>query len=76
MKSDLTPLMDKPLWPLSSYAPAKHEPILLGGLDESPEELRVRASTAKQAGNFNEYVSHLLQGYISSPNQVHHLDIV
>ncbi|KAF9458474.1 hypothetical protein BDZ94DRAFT_1226234 [Collybia nuda] len=58
MKSDLTPLMDKPLWPLSSYGPAKHEPILLGGLDESPEELRFRANTATQSGNTNEYTTY------------------
>lgn len=72
MKSDLTPLMDKPIWPLSSYGPAKHEPILLGGLDESPEELRVRAFTAKQSGNFDEYVSDSHQRPISHPDLVRH----
>jgi nucleoporin NUP42 len=54
---DLTPNKEKPLWPLSSYAPSKHEPLLLPGLDESPEELRVKAFTALKAGNINEYVS-------------------
>lgn len=57
MTSDLTPQTDKPLWPLSSYGAAKHEPTLLKDLDESPEELRVRAATAIRAGNVNEYVS-------------------
>ena len=54
---DLTPNKEKPLWPLSSYGPSKHEPLLLAGLDESPEELRVKAFTALKAGNINEYVS-------------------
>lgn len=55
--NDLNPGTDKPLWPLSSYAPAKHEPLLISGLDESPEELRVKAVTALKNGNINEYVS-------------------
>ena len=58
MTKDLTTQVDKPLWPLSSYGPAKCEPNLLSGLDESPEELRVRAVTALRAGNGNEYVGH------------------
>jgi hypothetical protein len=58
MTKDLTAQVDKPLWPLSSYGPAKQEPNLLSGLDESPEELRVRAVTALRAGNANEYVRH------------------
>jgi nucleoporin NUP42 len=57
MTTDLTPQSDKPLWPLSSYGAAKHEPTLLKDLDESPEELRVRAVVAIQAGNINEYVN-------------------
>ncbi|TFK69409.1 hypothetical protein BDN72DRAFT_840374 [Pluteus cervinus] len=56
--SDLTQHKDKPLWPLSCYAPAKGEPNVLSGLDESPEELRVRAHTARQAGNLSEYVTY------------------
>jgi nucleoporin NUP42 len=56
MTKDLTANVDKPTWPLSSYGPAKYEPTLLGGLDESPEELRLRAATALQASNANEYV--------------------
>lgn len=61
MASDLKTGGDRPIWPLSSYGPAKHEPVLLGGLDESPEELRVRAFTATQAGNINEYVTNLIR---------------
>jgi nucleoporin NUP42 len=56
MTKDVTPLQDKPLWPLSSYGAAKYEPIVIGGLDESPEELRVKAVTALKAGTINEYV--------------------
>jgi nucleoporin NUP42 len=57
MKTDLTPQSDKPLWPLSCYGAAKHEPTLLKDLDESPEEMRVRAVAANQVGNINEYVN-------------------
>lgn len=53
---DLNPKGEKPIWPLSSYAPFKHETTLIGGLDVSPEELRVQAATAVNAGNVNEYV--------------------
>ena len=45
------------MWPLSSYAPSKHEPLLIAGLDESPEELRVKAVAAVASGNINAYVS-------------------
>ena len=57
ISNDLTPHIDKPMWPLSSYAPAKHEPLLIPGLDESPEELRVKAAAAVASGNINSYVS-------------------
>ena len=56
MISDITPSKDKPLWPLSSYGPAKYEPIVIGGLDESPEELRLKAVTALTTGTTAEYV--------------------
>ncbi|KAJ3574690.1 hypothetical protein NP233_g1601 [Leucocoprinus birnbaumii] len=56
MKCDLS--SDKPLWPLSSYGPAKNEPNLLSGLDESMEELRVRAVLALKAGNSAEYAAY------------------
>jgi hypothetical protein len=53
---DLTPQVDKPSWPLSSYGPAKYEPVLIPNLDESQEELRVRAQAALKAGTPNDYV--------------------
>lgn len=56
LANDITPAKDKPLWPLSSYGAAKHEKILIGGLDESPEELRLKATTALRAGAVAEYV--------------------
>jgi hypothetical protein len=56
MTKDFTPGMDRPLWPLSSYGPSKYESNLLTGLDESPEELRVRATTSLKSGLVSEYV--------------------
>jgi nucleoporin NUP42 len=56
MAKDFDAKADKPLWPLSSYGPAKNEKNLLPPLDESPEELRFRAVTAIRNGNINEYV--------------------
>ena len=56
MTKDFDAKADKPLWPLSSYGPAKNEKNLLPPLDESPEELRFRAVTAIRNGNINEYV--------------------
>ncbi|KDQ64045.1 hypothetical protein JAAARDRAFT_144449 [Jaapia argillacea MUCL 33604] len=56
MAKDLTPLQDKPQWPLSSYGPAKHEPNLIPNLDESFEELRVKALLATKSGAFDDYI--------------------
>lgn len=56
MIADVTPLKDKPLWPLSSYGPSKHDPVVISGLDESPEELRLKAVIALKAGTTDEYV--------------------
>jgi nucleoporin NUP42 len=66
ISQDLNPKGEKPMWPLSSYAPFKHETTLIGGLDMSPEELRVKAAAAVTAGNVNEYVrlQYYLLGYI------------
>lgn len=68
MTKDFTPQMEKPLWPMSSYGPAKYEPILVSNLDESPEELRVRAMTAIKSGSISDYVhsplSHVLHELI------------
>lgn len=55
IQRDLT--LEKPLWPLTSYGPAKHAPTIIQGLDESPEELRVKAVSALQSGSSAEYVS-------------------
>lgn len=63
MTNDITLSKEKPLWPLSSYGAAKHEKVLVGGLDESPEELRVKAVTAVKDGTINDYVSVLFIDY-------------
>lgn len=47
---------EKPVWPLSSFGPAKCQPTLIADLDESPEEMRVKAAQAARAGNIQEYV--------------------
>ncbi|KAJ2995195.1 hypothetical protein NUW54_g7432 [Trametes sanguinea] len=47
---------EKPIWPLSSYGPAKLQPTLIANLDESPEELRVKAAEAARKGTVQEYV--------------------
>lgn len=60
MTKDFTPGQEKPNWPLTSYGPAKHQPVLISGFEESFEELRARAVTALKAGNIDEYVSHFL----------------
>ena len=51
---------EKPMWPLSSYGPAKYEPTIIASLDESPEELRWRAVQALKTGNIAEYASVLI----------------
>lgn len=61
MRRDLTDGAEKPLWPLSSYGPGKHEPTLINALDESPEEMRVKAWEANRSGQLQTYV-----GVISS----------
>ncbi|OBZ70306.1 Nucleoporin-like protein 2 [Grifola frondosa] len=48
--------VDRPAWPLSSYGPAKFEVNLIPNLDESPEELRVKAVQAAQSGTIQEYL--------------------
>ena len=56
MGKDLRVGVDKPLWSLSSYGPAKFEPNLVTGLDMSFEELRVNAAMALQNNTVAEYV--------------------
>ena len=58
MGRDLRSGVEKPLWSLSSYGPAKYEPNLILGLDLSFEELRVNAVTALQNNTGAEYVRH------------------
>ncbi|KAH7887311.1 hypothetical protein F5I97DRAFT_816387 [Phlebopus sp. FC_14] len=60
LENDVTPMKEKPLWPLSSYGASKFEPVLVGGLDESPEELRLKAATAIKEGRVHEYMKHEL----------------
>lgn len=49
IKQDLS--LERPIWALSSYGPAKHEPNLIGGVDLSPEELRIEFCKARSANN-------------------------
>ncbi|KAI9057656.1 hypothetical protein FKP32DRAFT_1681336, partial [Trametes sanguinea] len=49
---------EKPIWPLSSYGPAKLQPTLIANLDESPEELRVKAAEAARKGTVQEYLTY------------------
>lgn len=60
MTKDFDVRADKPSWSLSSYGPAKNEKNLLPPLDESPEELHLKAVTAIRNGNINEYVRYHL----------------
>ena len=55
--SDLGP-HGRPLWKLTSYAPARGEPNLIDGLDMSPEEVRVMAYRAQQSGQGAAYMQH------------------
>jgi hypothetical protein len=56
MSKDFVPGSDKPIWSLSSYGPAKYEPNLVSGLDESFEELRMKATLALKSNTGHEYV--------------------
>jgi nucleoporin NUP42 len=56
MGRDLRSGVEKPLWGLSSYGPAKFEPNLISGLDMSLEELRLNAVVALQNNTVAEYV--------------------
>ncbi|RPD68413.1 hypothetical protein L226DRAFT_540681 [Lentinus tigrinus ALCF2SS1-7] len=48
---------ERPMWCLSSYAP-DHRLCVIAHLDESPEELRVRATQARKQGTFEEYLKY------------------
>ena len=56
LAKDITPGFEKPLWPFSSFGPAKFESTIIAGLDISPEELRFKALEALRSGNPVEYV--------------------
>lgn len=72
MTKDLTSSIDRPIWPLTSYGPAKFQPTLIAGLDESPEELRVKAATAAKTGAIQEYVRRSVLGLnLTADNQIH-----
>ena len=47
---------ERPIWPISSFAPAAHDPILLDVGDISPEEMRVHAYKLIGEGKLEEYV--------------------
>lgn len=47
---------ERPIWPLSTYGPAKYQPTLMSGLDDSPEELRVKSVEAARSGTTQDYV--------------------
>lgn len=51
-----------PVWKLSSFGPAKHEPNLIAGMDMSAEELRYEAWVKVKEGRGQEYVSTRLRG--------------
>jgi hypothetical protein len=48
--------VERPVWPLSVYGPAKGEPNLIDNTDVSPEELRLKFWEAKQANDPSLYV--------------------
>ncbi|KAH6914552.1 hypothetical protein BKA70DRAFT_1556976 [Coprinopsis sp. MPI-PUGE-AT-0042] len=68
IRDDLTANKDKPMWPLSSYGPAKGEPLVISGLDLSFEEMRCKAFEANKAGNAQEYVSYEAAQIASAEN--------
>lgn len=47
---------DRPAWLLSSYGPAKYEPNLVSGIDESFEELHLKATLALASNSVQDYV--------------------
>lgn len=69
---DLTQGQDKPIWPLSSYGPAKGEPTILEGLDESAEEMRWKALQAVRSGNIAEYVCRISNSLLLKTSKLLH----
>lgn len=56
LQDDLGP-MNRPMWKMSSFGPAKLEPNLIIGMDMSPEEMRLKAYEARKTGQEAAYVS-------------------
>ncbi|KAF2501689.1 hypothetical protein BU16DRAFT_522599 [Lophium mytilinum] len=56
IKDDL--VKERPEWPLSAYGPGRDAPLQLleGGIDISPEEMRMRFYAARAAGRENQYI--------------------
>ncbi|KAK4497481.1 hypothetical protein PRZ48_011932 [Zasmidium cellare] len=50
---------NRPLWPLSSYAPGKNAPrqLIEGPLEISPEEMRVQCYLARANGKGDDYIN-------------------
>lgn len=67
---DLRPGVEKPLWCLSSYGPAKFEPNLITGMDMSFEELRVNAALASHTNTVAEYVRLRLSSVSDLPGRL------
>ncbi|KAH9819850.1 nucleoporin AMO1, partial [Teratosphaeria destructans] len=63
---------ERPHWRLSAYGPGKDAPrqLLEGEIEQSPEELRVQAYLAQQAGRFNDYVQLEANAFRQADQQV------
>jgi len=64
IKQDLT--IERPIWALTSYGPAKNEPNLIGGIDLSPDELRWEYVQAVKANNPQLYREYRQSGSVLS----------
>ncbi len=53
---------------MSCYGPAKMQPTLIGNLDESMEEMRVKAAQAAKAGTIQDYVRPYLFSSSADPD--------
>ncbi|EME40011.1 hypothetical protein DOTSEDRAFT_74769 [Dothistroma septosporum NZE10] len=58
--SGADPPGDRPIWPLSCYAPGNKPPrqLIEGLLEQSPEEMRLKYYLARAAGSEQEYANH------------------
>jgi hypothetical protein len=67
MTKDLSLESDRPAWLLSSYGPAKYEPNLVSGIDESFEELHLKAALALASNSVQEYVCYHTSTRLAHP---------